>query len=81
MQIDHYPAHIFWSIEDQAFIAIAPDLPGCSAVGDTRTEALAELENAIVAWCKAAEKAGNPIPEPSQPDEPSPWHAWSAGLE
>jgi predicted RNase H-like HicB family nuclease len=65
MQTDHYPTHIFWSVEDRAFIAIAPDLPGCSAVGDTRTEALAELENAIEAWCEAAKRAGNPIPEPS----------------
>ena len=81
MQTDHYPARIFWSIEDQAFIAIAPDLPGCSAVGDTRSEALAELENAIEAWCEAAKKAGNPIPEPSQSAEESPWRAWSAGLE
>ena len=65
MQIDRYPAHIFWSLEDKAFIAIAPDLPGCSAVGDTQAEALEELQDAIEAWCEAAKKAGNAIPEPS----------------
>ncbi len=80
MQTDHYPAHIFWNPEDQAFIAIAPDLPGCSAVGGTRAEALAELDDAIKAWCEAARAAGNPIPEPSQPSE-HPWRAWSAGLQ
>jgi predicted RNase H-like HicB family nuclease len=66
MQTDRYTARIFWSMDDQTFIAIAPDLPGCSAVGDTQAEALAELQDAIEAWCKAAEAAGNPIPEPSQ---------------
>jgi predicted RNase H-like HicB family nuclease len=66
MQTDRYPARIFWSIDDQAFIAIAPDLRGCSAVGDTQAEALAELRDAIAAWCEAAKAAGNPIPEPSQ---------------
>ena len=66
MQTDRYPAQIFWSGEDQAFVALAPDLPGCSAVGNTQTEALTELQNAIIAWLEAARKAGNPVPEPSQ---------------
>jgi predicted RNase H-like HicB family nuclease len=66
MQTDHYPAHIFWSMDDQAFIAIAPDLPGCSAVGDTQAEALSELQDAIIGWCEAAKAAGNPIPAPSE---------------
>ncbi len=81
MQADRYPAQIFWSIDDQAFITIAPDLPGCSAVGNTQTEALAKLQCAIEAWCEAAKAAGTPIPQPSQHDEPSPWRAWSAGLQ
>ena len=34
-----YPAYIFWSVEDEGFIAIAPDLPGCSAFGGTQAEA------------------------------------------
>jgi antitoxin HicB len=64
---DRYPAHVFWSEEDEGFIAVAPDLPGCSAFGETQPEALAELQSAIVAWTEAARAAGNPIPEPSQP--------------
>jgi predicted RNase H-like HicB family nuclease len=62
-----YPAQIFWSDEDEGFIAIATDLPGCSAFGSTQEEALAELQNAIDAWIEAAQAAGNPIPAPSDP--------------
>jgi predicted RNase H-like HicB family nuclease len=58
---------VFWSDEDNGFIAIATDLPGCSAFGETQPEALAELQDAIAAWIEAAQAAGNPIPEPSDP--------------
>jgi predicted RNase H-like HicB family nuclease len=62
-----YPAQVFYGDEDEGFISVAADLPGCSAFGDTQEEAIAGLRNAIVAWQMAAEKAGNPIPEPSKP--------------
>jgi predicted RNase H-like HicB family nuclease len=62
-----YPAQVFFSEEDEGFIAIAPDLPGCSAFGATQEEALAELQVAIDVWRGAAAKAGNPIPPPSKP--------------
>jgi predicted RNase H-like HicB family nuclease len=65
--INRYPAQVFWSKEDEGFIAVAPDLPGCSAFGGSQEEALAELQDAIVAWIEAAQSAGNPIPEPSDP--------------
>jgi antitoxin HicB len=65
--VDRYPAQVFWSDEDHGFIAIAPDLPGCSALGETQPEALAELQDAIAAWIEAARAAGNPIPEASDP--------------
>jgi predicted RNase H-like HicB family nuclease len=61
----HYPAEVFWSDEDEGFIAVARDLPGCSAFGETRLEALDELEHAIAAWISAATAAGNPVPAPS----------------
>lgn len=63
----HYPIEIFWNDEDGAFVAIAPDLPGCSAVGDTEEEALCELRTAIKLWLEVCEKAGDPIPQPSRP--------------
>ena len=59
--VNRYPAHVFWSSEDEGFIAIAPDLPGCSAFGESQQEALTELQDAIAAWIEAAQSAGNPI--------------------
>jgi predicted RNase H-like HicB family nuclease len=66
---DRYPTEVFWSDEDEGFIAIAPDLPGCSAWGDTKIEALTELDAAIAVWIEASIAAGNPIPAPSNPAE------------
>jgi predicted RNase H-like HicB family nuclease len=63
-----YPARVFWSDEDEGFVAVAPDLPGCSAFGQTQQEAIAELQDAIQAWIEAAQSAGNPIPVPSRPE-------------
>lgn len=65
----HYPVEVFWSEDDEAYVAIAPDLPGCSAAGDTEAKAIKELRTAIELWLEAMKKAGNPIPEPSNPAE------------
>lgn len=54
-----FAASVFWSEEDHGFIAVATDLPGCSAFGETQPEALAELQDAITAWIEAA-KASSP---------------------
>jgi predicted RNase H-like HicB family nuclease len=62
-----YPKHLFWSDEDQGFIATAPDLPGSSAFGETKAEALAQLDQAIEAWIEVARAAGNAVPAPSRP--------------
>lgn len=61
-----YPVQVFWSDEDEGYIAIVPDLPGCSAFGDTAEEAIQESRPAIEAWLEAAREAGNRIPEPSK---------------
>src|SRR5262249_37466832 len=62
-----YPAHVFWSDEDEGFVAVATDLPGSSAFGDTQDEALQELQDAITGWIEAQRSAGNPVPAPSTP--------------
>ncbi|MER9901579.1 type II toxin-antitoxin system HicB family antitoxin [Mesorhizobium sp. M0130] len=67
MKPERYPAQVFWSDDDEGYIALAPDLPGCSAFGESREEALSELLHAIKAWAAAARAAGNPVPEPSKP--------------
>ncbi len=67
---DHYAAQVFWSDDDEGYIALAPDLPGCSAFSKSADGALAELRHAIEAWLKAATAAGNEIPSPSSAPEP-----------
>ena len=61
-----YLIEVFWSAEDGGFIATVPDLPGCSAFGNSREEAVREVEDAIAAWIEARRAAGEPIPEPVQ---------------
>ncbi len=59
-----YHINIFYSEEDGGYIADVPDLQLCSAFGETPAEALAEVEQAKVAWLAAAKEAGKPVPEP-----------------
>lgn len=58
-----YLIEIFWSEEDQGFIAIAPDLPGCSAFGDTQQEAAKEMEHAMISWLEACGNMNRPYPK------------------
>ena len=60
-----YPVEVFWSEEDEGYIALVPDLSGCSAWGETEEQALHEVQEASKAWIKAATKVGHVIPEPS----------------
>lgn len=59
-----YEVIIYWSGEDQAFIAEVPELPGCAADGATHREALANAEVVIQEWIETAEALGRPIPSP-----------------
>jgi len=59
-----YEIILYWSQDDQAFIAEVPELPGCAAVGATRQEALANAEIVIDEWIETARELGRPIPEP-----------------
>ena len=59
-----YEVIIYWSDEDQAFIAEVPELPGCAADGQTYQEALASAEAVIREWIETARELGRPIPEP-----------------
>jgi predicted RNase H-like HicB family nuclease len=59
-----YHINIFYSEEDQGYIADIPDLEACSAFGKTPDEALAQLHVARRAWLAAARKARRRIPPP-----------------
>ena len=55
---------LYWSNEDEAFIAEGPELAGCAADGATRQEALANVETVIAECLETARQLGRPIPEP-----------------
>lgn len=59
-----YAIEIFYSEEDEGYIAVVPELPGCSAFGETEEEALKEIKIAIDLWLEAAEKESREIPKP-----------------
>ena len=59
-----YEIDVFWSEEDQAFLAEVPDLPGCMAHGSTHEEALGEAQVAIAGWLEVLRESGEPVPEP-----------------
>jgi predicted RNase H-like HicB family nuclease len=59
-----YEIILYWSKEDQAFIAEVPELPGCAADGATYQEALANVEVIIQEWLDTARELGRPVPEP-----------------
>ena len=60
-----YSIWIVPSDEDGGFIAVVPELPGCSAFGETEEEALQEVKVAIGLWLETAREEGREIPEPS----------------
>src|SRR6266576_3217934 len=60
-----YHVNIFFSQDDEGYIADIPDLAMCSAFGRTPAEALAEVETAKQVWLEAARAEGKPIPEPT----------------
>ncbi len=62
--MNKYEVVIYWSDEDEVFVAEAPELPGCLAHGPTQGEALAHAQEAIHSWIETAKEFGDPVPEP-----------------
>ena len=56
--MNKYEVIIYWSEEDQAFIAEVPELPGCAAHGSTQEVALANAQEAIRLWLDTAKEYG-----------------------
>ncbi len=59
-----YHINVFYSDDDDCYVADVPDLRFCSAFGDTPEEAVHEVEIAKRAWLKVAKQRGKPIPKP-----------------
>lgn len=60
----HYEIILYWSNQDQIYIAEAPELPGCMAHGDSQELALANIKEAMRLWLRTAEECGDRVPEP-----------------
>ena len=59
-----YEVILYWSDDDQAFIAEVPELAGCMAHGNSADTALASCQEAIGLWIDTALEFGRPVPEP-----------------
>ena len=64
MSANRYEIIIYWSEDDEAFVAEVPELAGCVADGETYQEALANAEIVIGEWIEVARDLGRAIPEP-----------------
>ena len=64
--VSKYAIEIFYSSEDRGYIAVVPELPGCSALGETEEEALKEAKVAIALWLETAKKEGRKAPKPGE---------------
>jgi predicted RNase H-like HicB family nuclease len=62
--MNRYEVIIYWSEEDQAFVAEVPELPGCAAHGPTQEAALANAQEAMALWIETSKEFGDPIPDP-----------------
>lgn len=62
--LDLYERKVFYSNEDKAWIAVAPELPGCSAFGKNPERALEELDTAIELWLETAKLKKWNVPKP-----------------
>jgi len=64
MRNPKYEVIIYWSEEDEAFVAEVPELLGCAADGKTHREALKNVERIIEEWLETARALGRPTPKP-----------------
>ncbi|MCX5856091.1 MAG: type II toxin-antitoxin system HicB family antitoxin [Deltaproteobacteria bacterium] len=59
-----YEVIIYWSEDDQSYLAEVPELAGCMADGKTYHEALNNVQIIIDEWIETAAVLGRPIPHP-----------------
>lgn len=61
-----YKILLHWSNDSGAFVAEAPELPGCMAHGRTPEAALKEINEATRLWIETAAACGDPVPKPKR---------------
>jgi predicted RNase H-like HicB family nuclease len=61
-----YTIELFYSEEDGGYIAVVPELPGCSAFGESEGDAIREVKIAIDLWIETAKKENREIPQPAE---------------
>ncbi len=62
--LNKYEVIIYWSKDDNCFIAEVPELPGCLADGETYTNAINNVQVIMKEWIDTAKSLGRNIPEP-----------------
>ncbi|AFY55645.1 hypothetical protein Riv7116_3172 [Rivularia sp. PCC 7116] len=62
----HYKIILYYSQEDESFIAEVPELPGCAADGESYQEALQNVEVVMQEWIETAQQLGRNIPQPKR---------------
>lgn len=59
-----YEIILYWSSEDNSYIAEVPELAGCAADGETMQQALENAHTVIEEWIETAKLMGREIPVP-----------------
>ena len=62
--MNRYEIIIYWSAEDNSYVAEVPELPGCVAHGNSQEDALVNAKDAVQLWVDTAKEFGDPVPEP-----------------
>jgi predicted RNase H-like HicB family nuclease len=66
MDSSRYPVQVSWSEADNCFVALCPQLEGCISHGDSKLEAVENVEHAISEWLLAAKDLGWTVPTPKE---------------
>lgn len=61
-----YEVILYWSADDECYIAAVPELTGCMADGETQEEALKNVQTVIEEWIETSRELGRDIPEPKE---------------
>ena len=59
-----YEIIVYWSPQDNVYVAEVPELPGCMAHGATQEDAVRNVNDAVDLWIDTAKEFGDPIPSP-----------------